>query len=53
MRWSNMTAMLLIRSSYYLRSVTVETCALLSKLQGEEHIETGISLSKREIGGQK
>jgi 23S rRNA (uracil1939-C5)-methyltransferase len=31
----------------------VETCALLSKLQGEEHIETGISLSKREIGGQK
>ena len=32
---------------------TVETCALLSKLQGEEHIETGISLSKREIGGQK
>lgn len=31
---------------------TVETCALLSKLQGEEHIETGISLSKREIGDQ-
>ena len=30
----------------------VETCALLSKLQGEEHIETGISLSKREIGDQ-
>lgn len=31
---------------------TVETCALLSKLQGKKHIETGISLSKREIGGQ-
>ena len=31
---------------------SVETCALLSKLQGEEHIETGISLSKREIGDQ-
>ena len=30
----------------------VETCALLSKLQGKKHIETGISLSKREIGGQ-
>ena len=31
MCWSNMTAMLLIRSSYYLRSVTVETVVLLSK----------------------
>ena len=30
----------------------VETCVLLSKLQGEEHIETDISLSKREIGAQ-
>ena len=40
MRWSNMTAMLLIRSSYYLRSVTVETVMVLSKLSDAE--QTGL-----------
>lgn len=39
--------------TYQREIIHTETCALLSKLQGEEHIETGISLSKREIGGQK
>ena len=42
-----------VRRLLWEKGNTVETCALLSKLQGEEHIETGISLSKREIGGQK